>query len=84
MCFKFKIELIVYPILQESRVQFSVNMTEKVTKLLEVSRNAFGAWREHEAVWSSRQYESLNKMLGNKILLGDAPLDLYEVHFDQI
>lgn len=68
--------------MQESRVQFSVNMTEKITKLLEVSRNSFGAWREQEAVWSTRQYESLNKMLGNKIMLGDAPPDLYEVYLD--
>lgn len=66
-------------ILQESRVQFAVNMTEMITKLLEVSRNAFGAWREHEGIWSMRQFESLSKLLGNKVMLGDAPPELFEV-----
>lgn len=54
-------------------------MTEMITKLMEVSRNAFGAWRENEGVWSMRQFESLSKLLGNKIMLGDAPPELFEV-----
>lgn len=54
-------------------------MTEMVTKLLEVSRNAFGSWREHEGVWSTRQFEVLSKYLGNKIMLGDTSPELFDV-----
>ncbi|XP_022830342.1 dynein regulatory complex subunit 3-like isoform X1 [Spodoptera litura] len=68
---------------EDSRVQFSVNMTEMVTKLLEVSRMAFGSWREHEGVWSTRQFEVLSKYLGNKIMLGDASPELFDVMMDR-
>ncbi|PZC75733.1 dynein regulatory complex subunit 3 [Helicoverpa armigera] len=68
---------------EDSRVQFSVNMTEMVTKLLESSRMAFGAWREHESVWSTRQFEVLSKYLGNKIMLGDASPELFDVMMDR-
>lgn len=54
-------------------------MTEMITKLMEVSRNAFGLWREAEGVWSMRQFEALSKLLGNKIMLGDAPPELFDV-----
>ncbi|XP_030020026.2 dynein regulatory complex subunit 3 isoform X2 [Manduca sexta] len=77
------IEMQLYEQCEESRVQFAVNMTEMVTKLLEVSRNAFGAWREHEGVWTMRQIEALTKLLGNKILLGDAPPELFEAMMDR-
>ncbi|XP_013190894.1 dynein regulatory complex subunit 3 [Amyelois transitella] len=77
------IEMRLYEQCEESRVQFSVNMTEMITKLLEVSRNAFGAWRETEGLWSMRQFESLSKLLGNKIMLGDAPPELFEVMMDR-
>ncbi|XP_052755007.1 dynein regulatory complex subunit 3 [Galleria mellonella] len=77
------IEMQLYERCEESRVQFSVNMTEMITKLMEVSRNAFGAWRENEAVWSMRQFESLSKLLGNKVMLGDAPAELFEVMMDR-
>lgn len=50
-----------------------------VTKLMEVARNAFGAWRDHEGLWSMNQFEALSKLLGNKIMLGDAPPELFEV-----
>lgn len=66
---------------QETRVQFSVNMTEMITKLMEVSRNAFGQWREQEGAWSMRQFEILSKMLGNKLMLGDACPELMEVSY---
>ncbi|KAF9806727.1 hypothetical protein SFRURICE_011431 [Spodoptera frugiperda] len=68
---------------EDARVQFSVNMTEMVTKLLEVSRNAFGSWREHEGVWSTRQFEVLSKYLGNKIMLGDTSPELFDVMMDR-
>ncbi|XP_063623655.1 dynein regulatory complex subunit 3-like [Cydia splendana] len=77
------IEMQLYEQCEESRTQFSVNMTEKITKLLEVSRNAFGVWREIEGIWSMRQFESLSKLLGNKVLLGDAPPDLFEIMMDR-
>ncbi|XP_047534682.1 dynein regulatory complex subunit 3-like [Vanessa atalanta] len=77
------IEMQLYEQCEESRVQFAVNMTEMITKLLEVSRNAFGAWREHEGMWSMRQFEALSKLLGNKIMLGDAPPELFEVMMDR-
>ncbi|CAK1544955.1 unnamed protein product [Leptosia nina] len=77
------IEMTLYERCEESRVQFSVNMTEMITKLLEISRNAFGAWREHEGMWSMRQFESLSKLLGNKVMLGDAPPELFEVMMDR-
>ncbi|XP_059053982.1 dynein regulatory complex subunit 3-like [Achroia grisella] len=77
------IEMQLYERCEESRVQFSVNMTEMITKLMEVSRNAFGAWRENEGVWSMRQFESLSKLLGNKIMLGDAPPELFEIMMDR-
>ncbi|XP_075978515.1 dynein regulatory complex subunit 3-like [Anticarsia gemmatalis] len=77
------LEMQLFEQCEESRVQFSVNMTEKITKLLEVSRNAFGAWREHEGIWSMRQFETLSKYLGNKIMLGDACPELYEVMMDR-
>ncbi|XP_039755667.1 dynein regulatory complex subunit 3-like [Pararge aegeria] len=77
------IEMTLYEQCEESRVQFAVNMTEMITKLLEVSRNAFGAWREHEGMWSMRQFEALSKLLGNKVLLGDAPPELFEVMMDR-
>ncbi|XP_045495729.1 dynein regulatory complex subunit 3-like [Colias croceus] len=77
------IEMQLYERCEESRVQFSVNMTEMITKLLEVSRNAFGAWREHEGIWSMRQFETLSKLLGNKVMLGDAPPELFEVMMDR-
>ncbi|XP_045526239.1 dynein regulatory complex subunit 3-like [Pieris brassicae] len=77
------IEMQLYERCEESRVQFSVNMTEMITKLLEVSRNAFGAWREHEGMWSMRQLDALSKLLGNKILLGDAPPELFEAMMDR-
>ncbi|XP_045450916.1 dynein regulatory complex subunit 3-like [Melitaea cinxia] len=77
------IEMQLYEQCEESRVQFAVNMTEMITKLLEVSRNAFGAWREHEGMWSMRQFEALSKLLGNKIMLGDVPPELFEVMMDR-
>ncbi|XP_045766707.1 dynein regulatory complex subunit 3-like isoform X1 [Maniola jurtina] len=77
------IEMTLYEQCEESRVQFAVNMTEMITKLLEVSRNAFGAWREHEGMWSMRQFEALSKLLGNKVMLGDAPPELFEVMMDR-
>ncbi|KAL0871762.1 hypothetical protein ABMA27_004260 [Loxostege sticticalis] len=77
------IEMELYERCEESRVQFSVNMTEMITKLMEVSRNAFGAWRENEGVWSMRQFESLSKLLGNKVMLGDAPPELFEIMMDR-
>ncbi|KAH9641689.1 hypothetical protein HF086_005135 [Spodoptera exigua] len=73
------IEMQLFEQCEDSRVQFSVNMAEKVTKLLEVSRMAFGAWREHEGVWSTRQFEVLSKYLGNKVMLGDASPELFDV-----
>lgn len=66
-------------VVQESRTQFAVNLTEMITKLLEVSRGAFGSWRESELVWSTRQSDHLAKLVGNKVLLGDATPELYEV-----
>ncbi|CAH0729933.1 unnamed protein product, partial [Brenthis ino] len=77
------IEMQLYEQCEESRVQFAVNMTEMITKLLEVSRNAFGAWREHEGMWSMRQFETLSKLLGNKVILGDIPKELFEVMMDR-
>ncbi|XP_050351560.1 dynein regulatory complex subunit 3-like [Nymphalis io] len=77
------IEMQLYEQCEESRVQFAVNMTEMITKLLEVSRNAFGAWREHEGMWSMRQFEALSKLLGNKIMIGDVPPELFEVMMDR-
>ncbi|KAJ0178160.1 hypothetical protein K1T71_005983 [Dendrolimus kikuchii] len=77
------IEMQLYEQCEESRVQFSVNMTEMITKLLEVSRNAFGAWREHDGVWSMRQFETLSKLLGNKLLLGDVCAELFEIMMDR-
>ncbi|XP_028029107.1 dynein regulatory complex subunit 3-like [Bombyx mandarina] len=77
------IEMQLYEQCEESRVQFSVNITEMITKLLEVSRNAFGAWREQEGVWSMRQFEALSKLLGNKLILGDVPPELFEVMMDR-
>ncbi|CAG9561376.1 unnamed protein product [Danaus chrysippus] len=77
------LEMQLYEQCEESRVQFAVNMTEMITKLLEVSRNAFGAWREHEGMWSMRQFETLSKLLGNKVMLGDAPPELFEIMMDR-
>ncbi|CAH0694009.1 unnamed protein product [Spodoptera exigua] len=77
------IEMQLFEQCEDSRVQFSVNMAEKVTKLLEVSRMAFGAWREHEGVWSTRQFEVLSKYLGNKVMLGDASPELFDVMMDR-
>ncbi|XP_068618661.1 dynein regulatory complex subunit 3-like [Battus philenor] len=77
------IEMHLYEQCEESRTQFSVNLTEKITKLLEVSRGAFGAWRESEVVWSSKQTDALTKLVGNKVMLGDAPADLFEVMMDR-
>ncbi|KAJ8715983.1 hypothetical protein PYW08_013268 [Mythimna loreyi] len=77
------LEMHLFEQCEDSRVQFAVNMTEKVTKLLEVARNAFGAWREHEGVWSMRQFEVLSKHLGNKIMLGDASPELYNAMMDR-
>ncbi|KAI8426087.1 hypothetical protein MSG28_005046 [Choristoneura fumiferana] len=76
-------EMQLYERCEESRVQFSVNMTEMITKLMEVSRNAFGAWREIEGIWSMRQFETLSKLLGNKVMLGDAPPELFEIMMDR-
>ena len=59
-------------------------MMEMITKLLEISRNAFGAWREHEGMWSMRQFETLSKMLGNKVALGDVPPELFEVYYSRL
>ncbi|CAB3247675.1 unnamed protein product [Arctia plantaginis] len=77
------IEMQLFEQCEESRVQFAVNMTEKITKLLEVSRNAFGAWREHDGTWSMRQFETLSKHLGNKNMLIDASPELYEAMMDR-
>ncbi|XP_050675184.1 dynein regulatory complex subunit 3-like [Leptidea sinapis] len=77
------IEMQLYEQCEESRVQFAVNLTEMITKLLEASRNAFGAWREHEGIWSMRQFETLSKLLGNKVMLGDAPPALFEIMMDR-
>ncbi|OWR55525.1 dynein regulatory complex subunit 3-like [Danaus plexippus] len=77
------LEMQLYEQCEESRVQFAVNMTEMITKLLEISRNAFGAWREHEGMWSMRQFETLSKLLGNKVMLGDAPPELFEIMMDR-
>lgn len=59
-------------------------MTEMITKLMEVSRNTFGQWREHEGVWSMRQFEVLSKLLGNKVVLGDASPELFEVSYTDL
>ncbi|KAJ8713615.1 hypothetical protein PYW07_013985 [Mythimna separata] len=77
------LEMHLFEQCEDSRVQFAVNMTEKITKLLEMSRNAFGAWREHEGVWSMRQFEVLSKHLGNKVMLGDASPELYSAMMDR-
>ncbi|XP_049874456.1 dynein regulatory complex subunit 3-like [Pectinophora gossypiella] len=77
------LEMNLFEQCEESRIQFSVNMADMITKLLEHARNAFGSWREHEAVWSMRQFEALSKLLGNKILLGDVPAELFEVMMDR-
>ncbi|CAH0584433.1 unnamed protein product [Chrysodeixis includens] len=77
------IEMQLFEQCEDSRVQFAVNMTELVTRLLEVSRTAFGAWREHEGVWSTRQFEILSKYLGNKVMLGDASRELMDVMMDR-
>ncbi|XP_026746550.1 LOW QUALITY PROTEIN: dynein regulatory complex subunit 3-like [Trichoplusia ni] len=77
------IEMQLFEQCEDSRVQFAVNMTELVTKLLEASRTAFGAWREHEGVWSTRQFEILSKYLGNKVMLGDASRELFDIMMDR-
>ncbi|KPI97248.1 PREDICTED: leucine-rich repeat-containing protein 48-like [Papilio xuthus] len=77
------IEMQLYEQCEESRTQFAVNLTEMITKLLEVSRGAFGSWRESELVWSTRQSDHLAKLVGNKVLLGDATPELFEVMMDR-
>ncbi|KAG7295915.1 hypothetical protein JYU34_021005 [Plutella xylostella] len=77
------LEMQLYEQCEESRTQFAVNMTEMITKFLEHSRNAFGQWREVEGVWSMRQYETLSKMLGNNVLLGDVSPELLEIMMDR-
>ncbi|KAJ2943667.1 hypothetical protein O0L34_g16779 [Tuta absoluta] len=77
------LEMNLFEQCEESRVQFSVNMTEMISKLLEQSRSAFGAWRDSESVWSTRQYDTLSKLLGNKVMLGDVPPELFEVMMDR-
>ncbi|KAL4712059.1 hypothetical protein ACJJTC_003726 [Scirpophaga incertulas] len=76
-------EMQLYEQCEESRVQFAVNIAEMITQLMEESRNAFGAWRESEGVWSMSQFESLSKNLGKKNMLGDVPLELHEVMMDR-
>ncbi|CAH2039450.1 unnamed protein product, partial [Iphiclides podalirius] len=77
------IEMQLYEQCEESRTQFAVNLTEMINKLLEVSRGAFGSWRESEVVWSSKQSDALSKLVGNKVLLGDAPPELFEVMMER-
>ncbi|CAG4946971.1 unnamed protein product [Parnassius apollo] len=77
------IEMQLFEQCEESRTQFAVNLTEMVSKLLDESRGAFGAWRESELVWSTRQADTLANMLGNRLLLGDAPPDLVEIMMDR-
>ncbi|XP_041987235.1 dynein regulatory complex subunit 3-like [Aricia agestis] len=77
------IEMQLYEQCEESRIQFGVNITEMITKLLESARGAFGAWREHEGLWSMRQAEALSKLLGNRVLLGDVQPQLLEAMMDR-
>lgn len=54
-------------------------MTEKITKLLEQSRAAFGMWRELDGLWQMRLIEALSKLMSNRALIATACDELQEV-----
>ncbi|GBP79774.1 Dynein regulatory complex subunit 3 [Eumeta japonica] len=77
------IEIQLFEQCEETRVQLGVNLSEKIAKLLEVSRNAFGQWRELESTWSMSQFDIVSRLLGIKLTLFEDTSALMEVLSDR-